>query len=163
MPFVDDFDGPELDRDAWLPHYLPHWSSRAESVATYAVEDSELRLTIPPEQGLWCADTHDDPPLRVSGVQSGSWSGPAGSTRGQQRFREGQVVLEAQERFEGWLPSPASGPAGLMPGKASNSMASATTPSSRASGAPRQKCRPWPNDRWPGCSATASNRQARSP
>ncbi len=21
--FVDDFDGPELDTDVWLPHYLP--------------------------------------------------------------------------------------------------------------------------------------------
>ncbi len=50
--FTDDFDGPELDRGAWLPHYLPHWSSRAQSAATYAVEGSELRLTIPPEQPL---------------------------------------------------------------------------------------------------------------
>src|SRR5918995_255431 len=85
--FADDFDAPELDRDAWLPHYLPHWSSRAESAATYTVEGSELRLTIPCEQGLWCADTHDDPPLRVSGVQSGERSG-------QQPFRDGQRVRE---------------------------------------------------------------------
>ena len=33
MAFVDDFDGPSLDRAAWLPHYLPHWSSRAASAA----------------------------------------------------------------------------------------------------------------------------------
>ena len=45
------------------------------------------------------------PPLRVSGIQSGSFSGPVGSTRGQQRFREGQTVREEQPRFEGWLPS----------------------------------------------------------
>ena len=81
MPFSDDFDAPELDRGAWLPHYLPHWSSREASAATYAVEGSELRLTIPPEQALWCADTHDDPPLRVSGVQSGSAVGPAAVPR----------------------------------------------------------------------------------
>ena len=50
--FVDDFDGGELDTEVWLPHYLPQWSSRAESAADYAVADSELRLTIPPDQGL---------------------------------------------------------------------------------------------------------------
>ncbi|MET0770336.1 MAG: glycoside hydrolase family 16, partial [Solirubrobacteraceae bacterium] len=68
MSFRDDFD--RLDTDVWLPHYLPHWSSRADSAATYTVCDSELRLSIPAEQGLWCADDHE-PPLRVSGVQSG--------------------------------------------------------------------------------------------
>jgi hypothetical protein len=102
-PFEDDFDGPDLDRSRWLPTYLPAWSSRAATTASYVVRDSSLRLFIPPEQGLWCPDDHE-PPLRVSGLQSGSWSGPVGSTRGQQRFREGQVVREEQPRFEGWLP-----------------------------------------------------------
>ena len=97
MPFDDDFDGPSLDRDAWLPHYLPHWSSRAASAATYAVEASELRLTIPRGQGLWCEDTHDDPPLRVSGVQSGRHDG-------QQPFREGQAVREPGPTWWGVTP-----------------------------------------------------------
>jgi rhodanese-related sulfurtransferase len=97
VAFVDDFDGPSLDRDAWLPHYLPHWSSRAASTATYAVEDSELRLTIPRGQGLWCEDTHDDPPLRVSGVQSGAHDG-------QQPFREGQAVRESGPTWWGVTP-----------------------------------------------------------
>ena len=44
------------------------------------------------------------PPLKVSGVQSGNWSGPVGGTRGQQPFREGLAVREAQERFEGFVP-----------------------------------------------------------
>jgi hypothetical protein len=36
MPdFLDHFDAPELDTAVWVPHYLPHWSSRAESAATY--------------------------------------------------------------------------------------------------------------------------------
>ena len=47
--FHDDFDGPGLDTEVWVPHYLPMWSSRAESAATYAIGDSELRLSIPPE------------------------------------------------------------------------------------------------------------------
>lgn len=104
VTFSEDFAGSDLDRTRWLPSYLPVWSSTAASAATYTVHNGRLTLRIPPEQGLWCAGDHE-PPLRVSGIQSGAWSGPVGSTRGQQRFREGQVVREEQERFEGWLPS----------------------------------------------------------
>jgi hypothetical protein len=103
LSFRDDFDGGRLDTDVWVPHYLPQWSSRAQSAATYAVVDSELRLTIPTDQGLWCADEHD-PPLRVSGVQSGVYSGEVGSTVGQQPFREGLVVREHQPAQWGWTP-----------------------------------------------------------
>ena len=101
--FLDDFDGPELDTGAWLPHYLPQWSSRADSAATYSLDGSELRLTIPPELGLWCPDDHD-PPLRVSGIQSGVFSGDEGSTVGQLPFREGLVVREQQPAWWGWTP-----------------------------------------------------------
>ena len=101
--FRDDFAGAELDTDVWVPHYLPMWSSRAESAATYAVDGSELRLTIPPEQGLWCAEDHD-PPLRVSGIQSGVFSGEVGSASGQQPFRDGLVVREFQPTRWGWTP-----------------------------------------------------------
>jgi hypothetical protein len=38
-------------------------------------------------------------------VQSGNFSGPVGTTVGQQRFRDGLTVREEQARFEGWLPS----------------------------------------------------------
>ena len=62
-----------------------------------------LRLTIPPEQGLWCAGDHD-PPLRVSGIQSGVFSGPVGSTVGQQPFRDGLEVRESQPTRWGWTP-----------------------------------------------------------
>ena len=79
LVFEDDFDGAELDPDVWLPHYLPAWSSRAATAARYEIRDSCLHLTIPPDQGLWCADDHT-PPLRVSGIQSGNFSGPIGST-----------------------------------------------------------------------------------
>jgi hypothetical protein len=101
--FLDDFDGPDLDTEVWVPHYLPQWSSRAESAATYAVEGSELRLTIPPEQGLWCPEEHEEP-LRVSGIQSGVYSGELGSTVGQQPFRDGLVVREQQPVQWGWTP-----------------------------------------------------------
>ena len=99
---VQDFEGPTLDEDVWLPSYFPAWSSRAESAATYSLDDGVLRLFLPAGGGHWCPDTHA-PPLRVSGIQSGNFSGPAGSTVGQQPFREGLQVAEAQPRFEGHL------------------------------------------------------------
>ena len=110
--FEDRFTGPDLDPATWLPHYLPAWSSRERSRAHHLLTDGGLVLDVPADHPVWCEGDHD-PPLRVSGIQSGSWSGPAGSPYGQQRFREGQVVLEEQERFEGWLPSAADGAARL--------------------------------------------------
>lgn len=95
-----------LDPARWLPAYLPAWSSRAAAAATYEVGGEDgggLRLSIPPEHPVWCPDRHD-PPLRVSAVQSGNWSGPVGSTRGQQPFREGLTVREAQSELRGLVP-----------------------------------------------------------
>jgi len=101
--FADDFDGPDLDPEVWVPHYLPQWSSRAQTAATYEIAGSELRLTIAPGQGVWCAGDHE-PALRVSGVQSGVFSGPVGSTAGQQPYRDGLVVREEQPAQWGWTP-----------------------------------------------------------
>jgi hypothetical protein len=103
LVFEDHFDGSTLDPAVWLPHYLPQWSSRAATAAQYELKDSCLRLFIPPDQGLWCEDDHT-PPMRVSGIQSGNFSGPVGSTIGQQPYREGVVVREEQEPFWGWTP-----------------------------------------------------------
>lgn len=104
LVFEDDFDGPDLDPAVWLPHYLPAWSSRERTRASYEVRDSCLVLRIPPSQGVWCEGDHL-PPTRVSGIQSGNWSGPVGGTRGQQPYRDGLVVREEQEPFRGWTPS----------------------------------------------------------
>lgn len=103
MSFRDDFEGDQLDLSVWIPHYLPQWSSRADSAATYQVAGSQLRLSIPPEQGLWCPAEHDGP-LRVSGIQSGVFSGEVGSTVGQQPFRDGLRVRQAQPTQWGWTP-----------------------------------------------------------
>jgi hypothetical protein len=103
LVFADDFDGPELDTAVWLPHYLPAWSSRAATAATYDISDSCLHLSIPASQGLWCGDDHW-PPMRVSAIQSGNFSGPVGSTVGQQPYRDGVTVQEEQETFWGWTP-----------------------------------------------------------
>jgi hypothetical protein len=104
MPEFDErFAGTGLDPAVWTASYLPAWSSRAASAATYAVDGGGLRLSIPPEQGLWCADLHR-PPLRVSAVQSANRSGPVGSTDGQQPFREGLLVREEQPTVLGLTP-----------------------------------------------------------
>lgn len=100
--FLDDFDCPDLDTSVWLPHYLPMWSSREETRASYRLEDSCLVLDIPPDHGLWLPGDHT-PPLRLSGVQSGNRSGPVGSTEGQQAVFEGQLVREQQPDFAGHL------------------------------------------------------------
>jgi hypothetical protein len=104
VSFRDDFDGADLDRSVWFPHYLPAWSSRHETRAAWRVADSALTLSIPAEHPRWCPDEHVEP-LRVSGIQSGNRSGPVGSNDAQQRFRDDLIVREAQPRFEGWLPS----------------------------------------------------------
>jgi Glycosyl hydrolases family 16 len=103
LVFEDHFDQAELDPAVWVPHYLPAWSSRELTAATYDLRDSRLRLTIPPDQGVWCADDHS-PPIRVSGIQSGNFSGPVGSTVGQQPYRDGLTVKEAQPTAWGWTP-----------------------------------------------------------
>ena len=103
MELDERFSGDELDRSVWVPWYLPHWSSRAASAATYRVRDGELRLSIPPEQPLWAEGIHETP-LRVSGIQSANFSGPVGSTVGGQPFRPGQTVREEQGTFWGYTP-----------------------------------------------------------
>lgn len=103
MPdWLDDFDGPALGA-AWVDSYLPAWSSRAASRAHWRLADSALRLSVPADHPVWCADRHS-PPIRVSGVQSGNFSGPVGSTRGQQPFRAGLSVAEEQHEHWGWTP-----------------------------------------------------------
>ena len=99
----EDFDAPSLDRTVWLPNYLPAWSSRAETEAVYEIRDSCLRLSIPPSRGLWMPDDHSTP-LRLSGMQTGNFSGPVGSTIGQQPLAGGSVVREEQETFWGFTP-----------------------------------------------------------
>jgi glycosyl hydrolase family 16 len=102
--FRDDFDRPELDESVWFPYYLPAWSSRAVTRASYRIFESQLRLFVARDRGLWCADEHGEP-IRVSGIQSGSYSGEVGTTSGQQPFRDDLRVREQQPRLEGWLPS----------------------------------------------------------
>lgn len=99
----EHFAGDTLDLDVWFPYYLPHWSSRAASAATWAVHDGALHLSIPVDQPLWCPDLHEEP-LRVSCIQTGSFAGPVGSSIGQLAFRDGLVVAEEQPTMWGYTP-----------------------------------------------------------
>ncbi|MCG7287490.1 glycoside hydrolase family 16 protein [Cellulomonas sp. ACRRI] len=90
----------------WTLAYLPAWSSRSAAAAAARTSAEGLHLTIPPDHPVWCPGDHE-PPLRVSAAQSGSWSGPVGSTRGQQPFRPGQTVREEQPAR--WACTPRSG------------------------------------------------------
>lgn len=99
----ETFAAGTLDPDVWFPWYLPHWSSRAASAATYELTGEGLVLRIPEDQPRWCPDHHEEP-LRVSCVQTGSFSGPVGSAVGQQPFAEGLVVAEEQPAFWGYTP-----------------------------------------------------------
>jgi hypothetical protein len=99
----ETFTADELDLDVWFPYYLPHWSSRAASAATYSVSGGQLVLTIPSEQLLWCAEEHPVP-MRVSCVQSAGFAGPLGSSIGQQPFKDGLLVREEQPVVWGYIP-----------------------------------------------------------
>jgi len=100
---LDDRFADGLDVSVWTTSYLPAWSSRAASAATWSVDREGLHLSIPADQPLWCPDLHEGA-LRVSAVQSGNWSGPLGSSQGQQPFREGLVVREEQPAQWGCAP-----------------------------------------------------------
>ncbi|GAB4069930.1 hypothetical protein GCM10028777_33500 [Angustibacter speluncae] len=90
-----------LDPRRWTAAYLPAWSSTHDAQATWDLVPDGLRLRVPDEHPLWCPERHPDPLLKVSGVQSGTWSGPVGGTRGQQPFREGLTVTEEQREQRG--------------------------------------------------------------
>jgi len=98
----DTFQQPTLDERLWIPHYLPHWSSRTASAARYEVGGGLLRLKIEADQEPWNPDI--DGELRVSSLQTGVFAGPVGSAIGQHRFRPGLIVREAQESVALYTP-----------------------------------------------------------
>lgn len=102
LEFNDEFDGPEIDTDKWLPYYLPHWSSRAASAPKYTFADSCLVLQITHDQPPWCPEF--DGEVRCSSIQTGTFSGPVGSSLGQHRFSSACVVREAQANVRKYTP-----------------------------------------------------------
>ena len=93
LVFAEDFTGGVLDDRKWVAHYLPHWTTPNRSAARYDLQPGWLRLRIDADQPAWLPDGEQ---LRVSNLQTGSFSGPVGSPRGQHRHRLDLTVVSAQ-------------------------------------------------------------------
>jgi Glycosyl hydrolases family 16 len=91
--FEEDFAGAELDPGRWVAHYLPQWTTPERSAARYELHPGRLRLRIDADQPAW---RPEDGELRVSNLQTATFSGPAGSDRGTHRHRPGLTVRTAQ-------------------------------------------------------------------
>lgn len=102
LDFDEDFAGTALDATRWFPYYLPQWSSREATAARYQVSDGQLHLRIDPDQAPW--STEFDGATRVSSLQTGVFSGPLGSGRGQHQFRPGLIVREEQSTARLYTP-----------------------------------------------------------
>jgi hypothetical protein len=102
LEFDESFEGEALDLSRWVPHYLPHWSSRERSRARYEVRDGCLRLLIEDDQEPWCPEFAGN--AGVSSLQTGAFAGPLGSPTGQHRFNPEAVVREAQPNVRLYTP-----------------------------------------------------------
>ena len=99
----DDFDGGELDPATWVDHYLPQWTTPERSAARYDWASDGIRLRIDADQPAW---READGPMRVSNLQTGTFSGPADSTRGTHRHRlDGLRVVTPQPTRRLWTPT----------------------------------------------------------
>jgi glycosyl hydrolase family 16 len=93
LEFDEDFRAPALDRRRWVAHYLPQWTTPARSEARYELRPGLLRLRIEADQLAWRLD---DGEMRVSNLQTATFSGPRGSAVGQHRHRGDLTVTTPQ-------------------------------------------------------------------
>ena len=105
----DDFAGGELDATVWVADYLPQWTEPARSRARYDLGHDDgatpggLRLRIDADQPAW---READGPMRVSGIQTGTFSGRLGSGTGTHRHRPDRLeVVTEQPTRQLWTPS----------------------------------------------------------
>jgi Glycosyl hydrolases family 16 len=102
LEFDEDFSGPSLDGQRWVAHYLPQWTTPERSAARYELGPGVLRLRIDADQPAWRLE---DGEMRVSNLQSGTFSGPAGSPVGQHRHRPDLTVTTPQPARRLYTPS----------------------------------------------------------
>ena len=110
LVFAEDFTGGTLDERRWVAHYLPQWTTPDRSAARFDVQPGWLRLRIDADQPAWLPDGER---LRVSNIQTGSFSGPLGSHRGQHRHRLDLTVVSPQPTRRLFTPSEGLVEAGL--------------------------------------------------
>ena len=101
-PFRDGFELGRLDPDRWVPAYLPQWTTPELAAAPHRFDRGRLVLEIRPETRPWCPG-HDGE-VRVASIQTGTRSGPAGSTDGQHRFADGLTVITPQATRRLYVP-----------------------------------------------------------
>lgn len=96
-PDVDDDFRDGLDPTLWVAEYLPQWTTPERARARYGIVDAGVELRIDADQPDW---RPEDAPLRVSNLQTGTFSGRVGSERGTHRHRDGlRVRTETAERL----------------------------------------------------------------
>ncbi|SIR94492.1 hypothetical protein [Microbacterium sp. RURRCA19A] len=83
-PDIDDDFSSETLGEVWVPHYLPHWTTPARSAARVRSVPDGLELRIEEDQPDW---RPEDAPLRVSNLQTATYSGGLGSHVGTHRHR----------------------------------------------------------------------------
>jgi len=91
-----------LNPDLWVGHYLPQWTEPSRSEARYDFAVDGLRLRIDADQPAW---READGSFRVSNLQTGTFSGEVGATRGTHRHRlDGLHVVTPQPTRRLWTP-----------------------------------------------------------
>ena len=102
LEFEERFDASELDATRWVAHYLPQWTTPEQSAAHFDLTQHGLRLRIDADQPPW---RDGDGELRASNLQTGTFSGPVGSPRGQHRHTDGMSVVTEQPIRKLYAPS----------------------------------------------------------
>ncbi|HEY9350832.1 MAG TPA: glycoside hydrolase family 16 protein [Acidothermales bacterium] len=102
LEFEERFDATELDATRWVAHYLPQWTTPEQSAAHFDLTQQGLRLRIDADQPPW---RDGDGELRASNLQTGTFSGPVGSPRGQHRHTDGMSVVTEQPTRKLYAPS----------------------------------------------------------
>ena len=96
--FTETFVTADLDPTRWIPHYVPHWTTPERSAARYRLGTDGLELRIDADQPPWRPEEGE---LRISGIQSGTWSGPAGSSLGPHRHGPQPLVVRSPQASQG--------------------------------------------------------------
>lgn len=93
-----EFDG--ALETSWLPFYLPQWASREAAAARVSFDPFELRID--EDQRPWSPEYNGG--IRVSNLQTGVFSGEAGTSVGQHHFRDDLVVRQQQQAERVYTP-----------------------------------------------------------
>jgi beta-glucanase (GH16 family) len=102
VAFTDDFTDARLDPGRWVARYLPQWTTPDRSAARYELRDGGLRLRIDADQPAW---RPEDGELRVSNLQTATFSGPLGSGRGTHRHQRDLTVRTPQPTWRSFTPT----------------------------------------------------------